>query len=172
MIATSIINWLMATGYALYVLVGLGAAALGGVIVWLWLRHKQVVAIAACESAMNGQIVQLSQCLATAQEKNTRIPELELNLSGAQQETRAYRDQHAKATNRIAALETQLEAERKTTTEKLNVLEEAQKRFTDAFKALSADALKENNSSFLELAKTTLEKTHETAKHDLEKRQG
>jgi DNA recombination protein RmuC len=172
MIATSIINWLLSNGYAFYVLVGLGAAALGGGIVWLLQRQKRDLAIAECEATMNKQMVDLSQCLATAQEKNSRIPELELNLSSAQQEMRTYRDQHAKASNRIATLETQLEHERKATMEKLGVLEEAQKRFSDAFKALSADALKANNSSFLELAKTTLEKTHESAKSDLEKRQG
>src|SRR4029078_7680633 len=38
-------------------------------------------------------------------------------------------------------------------------------------KALSAEALRQNNSSFLELAKTTLEKTQESAKGDLAKRQ-
>ncbi|MGZ5022124.1 MAG: DNA recombination protein RmuC [Chthoniobacterales bacterium] len=173
MIATSIINWLLSSGPVFYyVLIGLGAFALGGGIVWVLLRQKRDLAIAECEATMNKQMVDLSQCLATAQEKNSRIPELEMNLSAAQQETRAFRDQHAKASNRIASLETQLEHERKATTEKLSVLEEAQKRFSDAFKALSAEALQQNNTSFLELAKTTLEKTHESAKSDLEKRQG
>ncbi len=41
----------------------------------------------------------------------------------------------------------------------------------NAFKALSSEALNTNNRSFLELAKTTLEKYQEGAKHDLDKRQ-
>jgi DNA recombination protein RmuC len=171
MIATSILNWLGANLPVLYyILVGIGAFALGAGIVRVLSRQKLDLAVAECEATMNKQMVDLSQCLATAQEKNSRIPELELNLSSAQQETRDQRDQHAKATNRIAALEAKLEHEQKATTEKLSVLEEARTRFSDAFKALSAEALQQNNSSFLELAKTTLEKTHEVAKGDLDKR--
>ncbi len=62
------------------------------------------------------------------------------------------------------------EAERKAAEEKLALLEEARKNFSEAFKALSADALKSNNQSFLELAKTTLEKFQEGAKGELEQR--
>ncbi len=120
---------------------------------------------------MSAQISELSQALISAQEKSARIPELEMNLSSSTQEGRAYREQHAKATTRIALLETQLEQERKSAAEKLALLDEAQARFSDAFKALSADALRQNNTSFLELAKSTLEKTQEGARGDLEKRQ-
>ncbi|MEJ2648928.1 MAG: DNA recombination protein RmuC [Sedimentisphaerales bacterium] len=49
--------------------------------------------------------------------------------------------------------------------------EEAEKRFSDSFKALSSEALKNNNSQFLELAKQNLEKYQEGAKGELEKRQ-
>lgn len=163
--------WQAATPAIVCVLIGIGAFALGWWLSWILLRQKRDLAVAECEGAMNKQVVELSQCLATAQEKNSRIPDLELALSNATQEMRAYRDQHARATNRIAALETQLEQERKATAEKLAVLDEAQARFSDAFKALSSEALRQNNTSFLELAKTTLEKTHESAKGDLEKRQ-
>ena len=45
------------------------------------------------------------------------------------------------------------------------------RRLSDAFKALSAEALKSNNESFLNLARTTLEKFQEGARTDLEKRQ-
>ena len=55
--------------------------------------------------------------------------------------------------------------------EKLAVVNQAQQKLADAFKALAAEALKSNNQSFLELAKATLEKFQETAKGDLEKRQ-
>lgn len=44
-------------------------------------------------------------------------------------------------------------------------------RLTDAFKALSADALERNNQRFLELAKLSLERQQEAAKGELEKRQ-
>ncbi len=70
-----------------------------------------------------------------------------------------------------ARLETTLDQERKQAEEKLAVLNDAQRKLSDAFKALSAEALKSNNQSFLELAKTYLEKFQESAKGDLEKRQ-
>jgi DNA recombination protein RmuC len=43
--------------------------------------------------------------------------------------------------------------------------------FTDAFRALSAEALQRNNQAFLDLAKLSLEKQQESAQGDLEKRQ-
>ena len=50
-------------------------------------------------------------------------------------------------------------------------LDDAKRQLTDAFKALAAEALKSSNTSFLELAKTQLEKFQESARGDLEKRQ-
>ncbi|MDQ6912679.1 MAG: hypothetical protein M3128_07360, partial [Verrucomicrobiota bacterium] len=83
---------------AYYVLIGIGAFTLGAGIIWLLSRQKSALAVAECEASMNKQTVDLAQCLATAQEKNSRIPELESNLTAAKDETKAYRDQHAKAT--------------------------------------------------------------------------
>jgi DNA recombination protein RmuC len=70
-----------------------------------------------------------------------------------------------------ATLVERLDQERKQTAEKLAVLSQAEQKMTDAFKALSADALSSNNQSFLVLAKTALEKLQESAKGDLDKRQ-
>ncbi|MCB0318378.1 MAG: DNA recombination protein RmuC, partial [Bdellovibrionales bacterium] len=50
-------------------------------------------------------------------------------------------------------------------------LSDLKEEFANAFKALSSDALKSNNQSFLDLARETLSKFQETAKGDLEKRQ-
>ncbi len=55
--------------------------------------------------------------------------------------------------------------------EKVALIKQAQLQLSDAFKALSADALKSNNQSFLELANTTLAKFQESARNDLESRQ-
>lgn len=48
---------------------------------------------------------------------------------------------------------------------------QTEKKWETSFKALSADALKQNNESFLDLAKLTFERLHEGSKGDLEKRQ-
>jgi DNA recombination protein RmuC len=64
-----------------------------------------------------------------------------------------------------------LVAQQKQAQEKLALLDDAKRQLADAFKALAADALKSSNTSFLELARTQLEKFQEGAKGDLEKRQ-
>jgi DNA recombination protein RmuC len=70
-----------------------------------------------------------------------------------------------------AVLQTTIEKERQAAAEKLRMLDEAQDRLSDSFKALSAEALQNNNASFLHLAKATLEKFQEMALGDLDKRQ-
>jgi DNA recombination protein RmuC len=54
---------------------------------------------------------------------------------------------------------------------KLETLDRDQNKMLDAFKALSAQALQNNNQSFLTLAQTRLEVFNEKAKNDLETRQ-
>lgn len=64
-----------------------------------------------------------------------------------------------------------LEQERTTAAEKLALLDEARVTLTDTFKALSADALDRNNSSFLDLARHALAADRVRVEGDLEKRQ-
>lgn len=70
-----------------------------------------------------------------------------------------------------AVLQTRLEEERKASQEKLTLLNTAESKLADAFKALSADALRSNNQSFLDLAKQNLESFQQNAKGELERRQ-
>ena len=70
-----------------------------------------------------------------------------------------------------AQADTALAGERATASERIKALTEAHERLTSEFKALSADALKNNNTAFLELARATLEKFQEGAKGDLAARQ-
>jgi DNA recombination protein RmuC len=71
---------------------------------------------------------------------------------------------------RTARLEATLEQERRSATERIAILEQSESRLTDTFKALSGDALKNNNESFLQLARATLEKYQDGAKTDLEQK--
>ncbi|MBW2167537.1 MAG: DNA recombination protein RmuC, partial [Deltaproteobacteria bacterium] len=50
--------------------------------------------------------------------------------------------------------------------EKIEMLEDIRNNMVDAYKAISASALRENNQTFLDLAKTTLSKYMEAAKSD------
>lgn len=62
-----------------------------------------------------------------------------------------------------------LEEAKKNIEEQKRLLDEAGKRLTDTFKALSSDVLRDNSSAFLELAKRTLDNLLTEAKGDLGK---
>jgi DNA recombination protein RmuC len=70
-----------------------------------------------------------------------------------------------------AALNATLEGERRNAEEKLRLLAEASEELKTQFKVLAAAALENNNSNFLDLAKSTLEKYQSEAKGELEKRE-
>jgi DNA recombination protein RmuC len=72
---------------------------------------------------------------------------------------------------RAAQLEATLAHEREAAAEKLAVHAAAQAQLTEAFKALSSDALKSNNTAFLELARETFGRLHQQSTGDLDKRQ-
>src|SRR5216117_2795690 len=71
----------------------------------------------------------------------------------------------------VATVTFVLKSERKAAEEKLALLNDAQQKLGDAFKALSFDALKSNNQAFLELANTALGKFQQGAQTDLTARQ-
>lgn len=74
------------------------------------------------------------------------------------------------ARERIAELQARQEAQENAYKEKILLLESVERSMTDAFKALSSDALRHNNESFLALAKESLSKFQEGARSELEKR--
>jgi DNA recombination protein RmuC len=71
---------------------------------------------------------------------------------------------------KTARLEATLEQERQSASERIATLERSEIRLTDTFKALSGDALRNNNEAFLQLARTTLDKYQDGAKTDLEQK--
>ncbi len=73
--------------------------------------------------------------------------------------------------NQKSKTENELAAERAAAAEKIAALTDAHDRLTSEFKALSADALRSNNHSFLELARETFGKLHQQSADELGKRQ-
>lgn len=67
-------------------------------------------------------------------------------------------------------LQVRLQEEKKAAAEKQMLLEKAEARLTDTFKALSADTLKASQEQFLTLAKNSLKTQQQEATHELEKR--
>lgn len=105
-----------------------------------------------------------TQARIVAEERSARLPAMEAQIAGLQQECSALKAERA-------ALLTRLEEQEKAAKEKLALLDEARQKLSDAFKALSQEALKSNSTQFLELARTSLDKYQEGAKSELEKRQ-
>ena len=102
--------------------------------------------------------------------KEAQLRDLSDAVDREKDESERLRGENAANLANLLALQTRLEDERRASQEKLALLSSAEEKFTDAFKALSADALRNNNRSFLDLAKQNLETFQQNAKGDLERR--
>ena len=122
----------------------------GGLLAWLALRSR-TAALQARLSLMEKELGSAKADLARLLEDQRRLIESR------------------------ARLESALESERKTSNEKIELLTKAGDRaaadLQNAFKALAADALKSNNSSFLQIAQETLKRFQSDARGDLDARQ-
>jgi DNA recombination protein RmuC len=96
---------------------------------------------------------------------------METDLDTLRRELAAQQENNAQLRESAAALKSTLAHEQKLHAEKLEVLDRASEELTKTFKALAAEALRTNNSSFLDLAKTSLEGFQREAKGDLAARQ-
>lgn len=109
----------------------------------------------------------LTERLKSEERRNT---ETEARLAHAEAESQRIETQAQTYRNQLAEMTSRLEAERKAAEEKQALLERAETKLSDTFKALSADALKGASEQFLHLAKSTLASQTEEAKGEIEKR--
>jgi DNA recombination protein RmuC len=104
-----------------------------------------------------------------------RLSLMEKELAAAKADLARLLDDQRRLVESRARLESALDSERKTSTEKIELLTKAGDRaaadLQNAFKALAADALKSNNSSFLQIAQETLKRFQSDARGDLDARQ-
>src|SRR5437660_3430375 len=136
-------------------------AAVGAAIVWLVLRAKTKRSFEKGKSESATQIAALHERVAAKDQELTRI-------QGAFDKEVAERDRQREDN---AALKADLEGERRASQERNESFKRVTEELAEKFKALSRDALKDNNQEFLNLARVTLEKFQETARGDLELRQ-
>jgi len=108
---------------------------------------------------------------ATLKSRDEQLLGLRTALEEATARTQTVQAEKDTLQTKAAGLEAQLQSEQKAFAEKQALLDEARQRLSETFKALSADALNQNNQSFLQQAKTTLAITQEAAKGDLSSRQ-
>jgi len=136
-------------------------AAVGAMIVWLALRARTERSFEDGKSESATHIAALSERVAAKDQEVTKI--------------QSAFDKEAAESDRLrndnATLKADLEGERRAAQERNESFKRVTEELAEKFKALSRDALKDNNQEFLNLARVTLEKFQETAKGDLELRQ-
>jgi DNA recombination protein RmuC len=96
--------------------------------------------------------------------KDSELQKLQLALNSEVAEHKHSREESVQ-------LKAALEGERRAAQERKDSFKQAAEELSEKFKALSRDALKDNNQSFLDLAHSTLQKFQESAKGDLELKQ-
>ncbi len=142
----------------LMILVGI---VVGALAVWLLLRAQSQRSYEKGQSDSTMQVAALQERLAA---RDQEVQKLQQSVDKEVSERERLRDNNAD-------LKAQLEGERRAAQERSESFKQAADELSEKFKALSRDALKDNNQSFLELARATLEKFQTGAKGDLELRQ-
>ncbi|HTE41005.1 MAG TPA: DNA recombination protein RmuC [Steroidobacteraceae bacterium] len=167
---------------------GIGAAIIAAIMAWVLRGARAKTAEAVAEAnlvATNNQLADKVRAYEALQSEHTRTTELLRSESerrataeavavqaDALQKKLDAKDQLLKEQQaHLSELDTRIEEERKAANDKLKLIVDAEASLSNAFKALSSDALKQNNQSFIDLATATLGKFQETAKGDLEARQ-
>lgn len=127
--------------------------------------------LAAIVGAALGALAMAVRSVGVRSHLSTALTLAREDAERARRDLDAERVAVAAARAEAVGLTAALESERKASEEKLAVLDAARERLSDAFKALSAEALRANNQSFLELARTQIEAANAAARGDLDRRQ-
>ncbi|MDR7481603.1 MAG: DNA recombination protein RmuC [Armatimonadota bacterium] len=137
------------------------AFALGAVVAW-------VVASARAHVGASRELADLRGRLSAAEsvggELRGQAAQREQELAAARAALEQERQARVEAETRLEHAQESLQAQQR-------LLEEATARLTDTFKALSADALRSNNQSFLDLARQALGAVLTEARGELGQRQ-
>ncbi|VAX18004.1 DNA recombination protein RmuC [hydrothermal vent metagenome] len=109
------------------------------------------------ENENNEQILALEKEKSQLEERVTRIGEMETKISKFEDELNAKNDENTELKTKIAELETAIEKERKSTVEKLKLLEESKEELKNEFKNLSNEILEEKSKRFTETNKKNID---------------
>lgn len=135
-------------------------AVIGGAVAWLALHAKARRGFDDGKAAAATEIAALQERVAA---KDRELHKLQETFDAEVIESDGLRQLSA-------GLQAQLEGERRAAQERSESFKRVTEELAEKFKALSRDALKDNNQEFLNLARATLEKFQATAKGDLEQR--
>jgi len=103
--------------------------------------------------------------------QQARLSLMEKELFGAKADLARLLEEQRSLVAARAKAEAELESERKASAEKMEVLNRAGEEFQNAFKALAADALQNNNVSFVHFAEQALKRFQTQADGELAARQ-
>jgi DNA recombination protein RmuC len=140
------------------------AAAAAALTAWVVAKARADREAALARSRIDAD---LAVANAQAAEAKRQADEIRLQLAGRDAELASTERELAAAREGRARVAAELEAERRMSAEKLAMLSQAEARMREAFSALSSDALRQNNQSFLELARTSLGEFQQTARVEL-----
>src|SRR5919205_2435336 len=136
-------------------------AIVGAVVVWLALHAKWHRGFDDGKAASATEVAALTERIAAKDREAQKLQE-SLDNEGAVSDS---------LRNENARLQANLEGERRAATERSESFKQAADALSEKFKALSRDALKDNNEEFLNLAQATLAKFQISAKGELDQRQ-
>jgi len=142
--------------FAAYLLVGL---AIGALAAWLFNREtrRQLGELNRQREETLAQLREESSRRASFEAVAAAIPDLQREIEARSISIAQQQRTILQVTNEKEALAATLDAERRGFEEKLKLLEEAKTALSDAFNALSANALRSNSEEFLRLAQTSVE---------------
>jgi DNA recombination protein RmuC len=136
-------------------------AVIGATATWLVFRAKSKRSYADGQADRATEIATLNERLAAKDRESQKLQE------AFEKETA----ERAQAKDETSSLRAQLAAEQRGASEREESFKQATSELAEKFKALSRDALKDNNQEFLNLARATLEQFQTKATGDLEQRQ-
>ncbi len=152
----------------LWILLALVAGVIVGAVLVFLANRSQIAGLTKTATEAGSEVAAIREAKAAAETKAARVDELLLDAAAKERQVDGLKEEIATHRERFSELQSRLEAERQSIQEQKDLLE---KRIAETFTALSSDALRKNNSQFLELAKEALGTFNEQAKGDLEKRQ-
>lgn len=100
-----------------------------------------------------------------------QVAQLQQSLQTRDAQLQQQQETDVRVRSHLAEIQTRLQQEQTKTQEHQVLLAASQQRLTDTFKALSADALRQNSQSFMQLAESILTKFQTQAVGDLDQRQ-
>jgi DNA recombination protein RmuC len=119
----------------------------------------------------NGSVAEAAALNERVAAREQQIADLQARLAERERDIATLRSAVADLESQVARLTAERRKDQEAMAEKVALLAEARERLSDAFKALSLDALRGNSEAFLKLANSTLERFQEAARGDLERRQ-